>query len=71
MKTYVSQVNELISRQEMSHVSVERVDDLQLDITRSAFEIFPETKKSQKIHQNLHQGYYILRHGTATGHNTG
>ncbi|CAC5362944.1 speG [Mytilus coruscus] len=66
----VAEANAILGAESISEGTNAKLFDLQRTITKDSFTLFPQTVKTQKIHQNIHTGLFIERHGAPNGYNT-
>lgn len=65
------QLIQLLNRRKLSESELSHIGDIQIAFNTKLYEQYPDTKRKQKIHHNLHTEEMIRQHGVPIGYTTG
>ncbi|CAC5410468.1 unnamed protein product [Mytilus coruscus] len=64
------EIIELINRRQLKEPELAHLEDIQIMFNQKVFDRFPDTKRKQKMHHNLHTEDNIRMHGVPTEYTT-
>lgn len=66
----LSELIQLLNRRKLSESELSHIGDIQIAFNTKLYEQYPDTKRKQKIHHNLHTEEMIRQHGVPIGYTT-
>ncbi|VDI58597.1 Hypothetical predicted protein [Mytilus galloprovincialis] len=66
----LAEIIELINRRQLKESELAHLEDIQIMFNQKVFDRFPETKRKQKMHHNLHTEDNIRMHGVPVEYTT-
>ncbi|XP_063401568.1 uncharacterized protein LOC134685600 isoform X1 [Mytilus trossulus] len=66
----LAEIIQLINRRQLKESELAHLEDIQITFNQKVFDRFPETKRKQKMHHNLHTEDNIRMHGVPTEYTT-
>ncbi|XP_071157827.1 uncharacterized protein [Mytilus edulis] len=66
----LAEIIHLINRRQLKESELAHLEDIQITFNQKVFDRFPETKRKQKMHHNLHTEDNIRMHGVPTEYTT-